>query len=66
MTHLSEFQNRFIYAFPTGCVNMVQLQIRLAPVEREIIRNKKAERPEANIIRPNCSPYSSPIILTKF
>lgn len=38
---------------------------RLSPTERDVVRSKINELLNANIIKPSCSPYASPIILVR-
>lgn len=38
---------------------------RLSQQEQQVVRTKISELPNANVIRPSCSPFDSPIILVE-
>ncbi|XP_066155600.1 uncharacterized protein [Euwallacea fornicatus] len=76
---LSEFSDYFIKQIPRTRVSTGKLKIRLvdsnktvqrrayrlSPDEKQIVRDRIDELLEAGVIRPSCSPFSSPMLLVK-
>ncbi|CAD6208687.1 GSCOCG00012753001-RA-CDS [Cotesia congregata] len=76
---LKEYTDSFIQGFPSTRVNTGELKIRLvdpnvtvqrrpyrlSAEERQVVRDRVDELLKANVIRPSCSPFASPILLVK-
>uniref|UniRef100_V5G0J8 Transposon Ty3-I Gag-Pol polyprotein n=1 Tax=Anoplophora glabripennis TaxID=217634 RepID=V5G0J8_ANOGL len=76
---LKEFIDSFIQGFPSTRVITGELEIRLidpnvtvqrrpyrlSAEERHVVRDRIDELLKANVIRPSCSPFASPILLVK-
>ncbi|XP_017494147.1 PREDICTED: uncharacterized protein LOC108382272 [Rhagoletis zephyria] len=76
---LNKFRDKFTESTPCSSSNIEPMKIRLkdpnktvcrrpyrmSPEERRIVRNKVDELLKTNVIRPSCSPFSSPILLIK-